>query len=111
MASSMRWREAPRRSSRTGTRALVTYPARVPSFRIDARDGSARAGVLSLAHGEVRTPAFVPLADVVQAGHDVTVTAGQGVGEVVGHGHVLVLPAEDAGVEALGGLGVGGAEV
>jgi queuine tRNA-ribosyltransferase len=34
----------------------------VPSFRIDARDGSARAGVLSLTHGDVRTPAFVPLA-------------------------------------------------
>jgi queuine tRNA-ribosyltransferase len=34
----------------------------VPSFRIDARDGSARAGVLRLAHGEVHTPAFVPLA-------------------------------------------------
>jgi queuine tRNA-ribosyltransferase len=32
------------------------------SFRIDARDGSARAGVLVTAHGEVRTPAFVPLA-------------------------------------------------
>jgi queuine tRNA-ribosyltransferase len=32
------------------------------SFRIDARDGSARAGVLVTPHGEVRTPAFVPLA-------------------------------------------------
>ena len=31
-------------------------------FQIDARDGSARAGVLRLAHGEVGTPAFVPLA-------------------------------------------------
>jgi queuine tRNA-ribosyltransferase len=31
-------------------------------FRIDARDGEARAGVLLLEHGEVRTPAFVPLA-------------------------------------------------
>jgi queuine tRNA-ribosyltransferase len=32
------------------------------SFKIDARDGSARAGVLVTNHGEVRTPAFVPLA-------------------------------------------------
>jgi queuine tRNA-ribosyltransferase len=32
------------------------------SFRIDARDGSARAGVLVTNHGELRTPAFVPLA-------------------------------------------------
>lgn len=34
----------------------------MPPFEIDARDGSARAGVLRLAHGEVHTPAFVPLA-------------------------------------------------
>ena len=32
------------------------------SLTIDARDGSARAGVLHLAHGVVHTPAFVPLA-------------------------------------------------
>ncbi len=31
-------------------------------FRIDARDGEARAGVLHLRHGTVATPAFVPLA-------------------------------------------------
>jgi queuine tRNA-ribosyltransferase len=31
-------------------------------FRIDARDGAARCGRLICAHGEVRTPAFVPLA-------------------------------------------------
>jgi len=34
----------------------------VSALRIEARDGGARAGVLALAHGEVRTPAFVPLA-------------------------------------------------
>ena len=32
------------------------------TFTIDARDGDARAGVLHLRHGTVRTPAFVPLA-------------------------------------------------
>ena len=32
------------------------------AFSIDARDGSARAGVLRTGHGDVRTPAFVPLA-------------------------------------------------
>jgi queuine tRNA-ribosyltransferase len=32
------------------------------SFEIGARDGSARAGVLHCGHGDVRTPAFVPLA-------------------------------------------------
>src|SRR5206468_7652708 len=31
-------------------------------FEIHARAGSARAGVLHLARGDVRTPAFVPLA-------------------------------------------------
>jgi queuine tRNA-ribosyltransferase len=34
----------------------------MPFFEIDARDGSARAGVLRCVNGEVRTPAFVPLA-------------------------------------------------
>ena len=33
-----------------------------PTFEIGARDGSARAGVLHTPHGDVRTPAFVPLA-------------------------------------------------
>jgi queuine tRNA-ribosyltransferase len=31
-------------------------------FEVEARDGSARAGVLHTAHGTVRTPAFIPLA-------------------------------------------------
>jgi queuine tRNA-ribosyltransferase len=31
-------------------------------FEIEARDGTARAGVLHTAHGPVRTPAFIPLA-------------------------------------------------
>ena len=36
-------------------------PARL-SFEISAREGEARAGVLKTGHGDVRTPAFVPLA-------------------------------------------------
>ena len=31
------------------------------AFRIDARDGAARTGVIETARGEVRTPAFMPL--------------------------------------------------
>jgi queuine tRNA-ribosyltransferase len=31
-------------------------------FEIDARDGSARAGVVHTAHGPIETPAFIPLA-------------------------------------------------
>jgi len=33
----------------------------VTALRIDARDGAARSGVLHTAHGEVRTPAFMPV--------------------------------------------------
>ena len=33
-----------------------------PTFSIAARDGAARAGVLTTAHGDLHTPAFVPLA-------------------------------------------------
>jgi queuine tRNA-ribosyltransferase len=36
-------------------------PSRL-KFEIAAKDGAARAGVLHTAHGEVRTPAFIPLA-------------------------------------------------
>ena len=32
------------------------------SFEIEARDGSARAGVIHTAHGPIETPAFIPLA-------------------------------------------------
>jgi queuine tRNA-ribosyltransferase len=39
----------------------VRKPSRV-EFQIDARDGDARAGVMQTAHGDVRTPAFIPLA-------------------------------------------------
>jgi queuine tRNA-ribosyltransferase len=38
-----------------------TDPQRL-RFEIDARDGSARAGVIHTAHGPVETPAFIPLA-------------------------------------------------
>jgi queuine tRNA-ribosyltransferase len=31
------------------------------TFRLDSSDGEARAGVLTTAHGEVRTPAFMPV--------------------------------------------------
>ncbi len=37
-------------------------PARVFEIRTQARDSRARTGTLRLAHGDVRTPAFVPLA-------------------------------------------------
>ena len=42
-------------------RAMRTDPDRL-SFEIDARDGDARAGCSTTAHGPVETPGFVPLA-------------------------------------------------
>jgi queuine tRNA-ribosyltransferase len=38
----------------------VTAPAL--SFRVERRDGDARCGVLATAHGDVPTPAFMPVA-------------------------------------------------
>jgi queuine tRNA-ribosyltransferase len=55
-----------------------------PTFQIVSRDGSARAGVLHAAHGEVRTPAFVPLASNASV-------RGLQPGEVAGLGYDLVL--------------------
>ncbi|MGE5635429.1 MAG: tRNA guanosine(34) transglycosylase Tgt [Nocardioidaceae bacterium] len=53
-------------------------------FEIEAHDGSARAGVLRTPHGEVRTPAFVPLATT---GTVKTLSAS----EVAGLGYEMVL--------------------
>jgi queuine tRNA-ribosyltransferase len=60
--------------------------AAMPALRIIARDRSsrARAGVLATAHGEIRTPAFVPLAT---AGAVRGLTAG----EVAALGYDIVL--------------------
>src|SRR3954469_3191273 len=40
---------------------LRCYGARVSAFTIAATDGAARAGVLHTAHGDVPTPAFMPV--------------------------------------------------
>ena len=77
----------------------------MPSFRIDARDGSARAGVLSLAHGEVRTPAFVPLASTgtVKGLHAAEVAA-LGYEMVLGNTfHLFIRPGAEH-VAEMGGL-------
>jgi len=77
----------------------------VPGFRIDARDGSARAGVLSLAHGEVHTPAFVPLASTatVKTLHAAEVD-GLGYEMVLGNTfHLFIRPGAEH-VAEMGGL-------
>jgi queuine tRNA-ribosyltransferase len=33
----------------------------MPAFTVEARDGAARAGVLRTAHGDIPTPAFMPV--------------------------------------------------
>jgi queuine tRNA-ribosyltransferase len=75
------------------------------SFEIDARDGSARAGVLYLEHGEVRTPAFVPLASTgtVKTLHAAEVEA-LGFEMVLGNTfHLFIQPGHEL-VREMGGL-------
>jgi queuine tRNA-ribosyltransferase len=75
------------------------------SFEIDARDGAARAGVLRLKHGRVRTPAFVPLAST---GTVKTVASAEvaelGYDMVLGNTfHLFIQPGHEY-VRELGGL-------
>ncbi|HLL86819.1 MAG TPA: tRNA-guanine transglycosylase, partial [Thermoleophilaceae bacterium] len=75
------------------------------AFAIAHRDGAARAGVLCTAHGEVRTPAFLPLAshatvrslaaaEVAELGYDM----------VLGNTfHLFIQPGPEQ-IAALGGL-------
>ena len=75
------------------------------AFRIDARDGSARAGVLMCEHGEVRTPAFVPLASTatVKTLHAAEVAA-LGYDMVLGNTfHLFIQPGQEL-VAEMGGL-------
>ena len=58
-------------------------PAKL-SFEIQARDGSARAGLIHLAHGPVETPAFIPLATKGSV-------RGLSSAEVAGLGYEMVL--------------------
>jgi queuine tRNA-ribosyltransferase len=75
------------------------------SFKIDARDGNARAGVVQCAHGDVRTPAFVPLASTgtVKTLHSAEV-AELGFELVLGNTfHLFIQPGHEH-IEEMGGL-------
>jgi len=76
-----------------------------PAFEIDARDGSARAGVLRCVHGEVRTPAFVPLASsAVVKGLQASEVEALGYQMVLGNTfHLFIQPGAER-VAELGGL-------
>jgi queuine tRNA-ribosyltransferase len=74
-------------------------------YRIEATAGSARAGVLVLPHGQVRTPAFMPVGThaVVRglSAGDVRRTGAQ---IILGNTYHLHLRPGEAVVEAMGGL-------
>src|ERR1700694_4582360 len=74
-------------------------------FRIEGRTGAARAGTLSLPHGEVRTPAFMPVGThaVVRrlSAGDVRRTGAQ---IILGNTYHLHLRPGEAVIEAMGGL-------
>ena len=75
------------------------------SYRVLATDGAARAGVLETAHGQIRTPAFMPVGTkaTVKALHPDEVRA-LGADVILGNTyHLHFKPGEDV-VEELGGL-------
>jgi queuine tRNA-ribosyltransferase len=74
-------------------------------FDVVARDGAARAGVLRTAHGEVRTPAFMPVGTKgTVKGVDPDELRALGAQIVLGNAyHLHFRPGEDA-VAELGGL-------
>src|SRR5476649_1207186 len=78
------------------------------AFTIEARDGSsdARAGVLETAHGDVRTPAFVPLATKATVkGLLPAEVAGLEYEMVLGNTfHLLLNPGPEL-IERFGGMG------
>jgi queuine tRNA-ribosyltransferase len=78
------------------------------AFTIEARDGltDARAGVLETAHGDVRTPAFVPLATKATVkGLLPAEVAGLGYEMVLGNTfHLLLNPGPEL-IERFGGMG------
>jgi queuine tRNA-ribosyltransferase len=77
----------------------------LPQFTITHRDGGARAGVIHTRHGDVRTPAFVPLASTATVK---TMLAGEvaelGYDMVLGNTfHLFIQPGEEL-IERMGGL-------
>ena len=76
-----------------------------PVFEITARDGAARAGLIHTPHGDVRTPAFVPLASTatVKSLHAAEV-AELGYDMVLGNTfHLFIQPGQDL-IAEMGGL-------
>jgi queuine tRNA-ribosyltransferase len=83
----------------------LTPPTEGFAFRVTARDGEARRGVLTTPHGEVETPTFMP---VGTQGSVKTLTpaevASTGARVVLGNTYHLMLRPGAAEIAALGGL-------
>ena len=79
-------------------------PARL-RFEIGVTDVAARTGILTTAHGEVRTPAFIPLATTAAVrGLDTDEVAGLGYEMVLGNTFHLFLRPGPERIAELGGL-------
>ena len=75
------------------------------SFRLVATDGPARAGVLTTAHGDVPTPAFMPVGTKATVkGIDPDVLRSLGAAILLGNTYHLFFRPGDETIEALGGL-------
>ncbi len=94
--------QEPRRRRRGSRFRLSGVP---PVFEITARDGAARAGLIHTSHGDVRTPAFVPLASTatVKSLHAAEV-AELGYDMVLGNTfHLFIQPGPEL-IAEMGGL-------
>ncbi len=75
------------------------------TFRLEATDGAARAGVLTTAHGEVSTPAFMPVGTKATVKSlDPDEVRGLGAQIVLGNSYHLHFRPGDGVIAELGGL-------
>jgi queuine tRNA-ribosyltransferase len=83
---------------------MRTDPARL-EFEVQKRDGAARSGRLRTSHGDVATPAFIPLATTgAVRGLDTDEVAALGYEMVLGNTFHLALRPGEERIAALGGL-------
>src|SRR5215216_5840159 len=75
------------------------------AFQVEATEGPARAGTLSLPHGEVQTPTFMPVGThAVVRGLSAADVRQTGAQIILGNTYHLHLRPGEAVVEAMGGL-------
>ncbi len=86
-------------------RAALPRAATPVTFRLVATDGAARAGILTTAHGEIRTPAFMPVGTkgTVKGLHPDEIRA-LGADVILGNAYHLHFRPGEHLVEQLGGL-------